>query len=357
MSKFLPMLAATAKVDKLDSGFLQSIKLEGVRGEFTPEGLLTRNLKPFKNELIYEEFELLEQYCMDIGVVVEGEFYVHGWTFNRIDSCLRGSGNTDVQGLHFHVFDIYREDSPEDDFEKRYALYKGFVQYIKQTYPTLSHRIHAVEQYPFVSEESALNAYKWAVEHGYEGICFKRKDLTYKLGRSTVKQGYFLRIKPEETYDSVIIKFLERQENLCESEVNELGQKFKRQNKDQKAGTGMAQNALVYTPSINKVHKVSMTRGLSDPERMRLWENKEAYVGKCVQWVGIPVPGQVVPRSPRFDKFREDIQPTFLEHSASDCILAEWDEALVTTAINNACDVVSVERFIQCYEAGFALGE
>lgn len=345
MSNFKPMLAENVKPEQVIPGSLGSLKLEGVRGVFTPwEGLLSRSLKPVANELIYQrpEVALIEQFCERHSIVLEGEWYVHGWPFSRIDSCLRGNGNIDVNQLEFHVFDCFVEAEPDAPFEKRYGFYQWAVTTLKAEGCGI---IEAVEQRPMHDPDAIRNAYCWAIENGYEGFVLKKADGAYKFGRSTVKQGLFTRIKPEDPFDGVVVKIIERQNNLLESEINELGYQYKRQDKDAKQGAGMAQSAIVYTPALGKFHKVSLTRGLTDVDRIRIWEDANYYEGKCLSWVGIPVPGQDIPRSPRFDKWREDLEPQFMQHDPSDSVFASWDPAEIEQNCNNGCDIIPFPLF------------
>ncbi|QDP52345.1 MAG: putative DNA ligase [Prokaryotic dsDNA virus sp.] len=350
------MLASNIKPEQVTEECYGSIKLEGVRGIVRPhDGLVTRNLKPFGNSLIYQTqlVQKLEEYCAGSGITLEGEFYVHGWTFNRIDSCLRGEGNIDVHSLQFHVFDCYIDHKPDLTFKDRVTEYTKAVRELKAEG---CGQVEIVVQYLMMDEHDIRKAYCYAIENGYEGFCLKKADAPYKLGRSTTKQQIFVRIKPEETYDCVVLDILERQQNLCESEVNELGYLYKRQDKGQKAATGLAQSAVVYTPALGKVHKVSLTRGLTDPDRARIWEERERWIGTPMQFVAIPVPGQEVPRSPRFDKWRGDIQPTFLEHPESDSVMVSWDPAEVEAVLQKStCHVITLEQFIQLYNEGYSV--
>lgn len=352
---FKPMLAVNSKPEDLKKPQLGSIKLEGVRGIFAPEdGLIGRSLKPLANSLLYdrEDFQQIEKYCEANGIYLEGELYVHGWTFNRIDSCIRGEGNVDARKLEFHVFDCFVPGVPDATFTQRVAFYKFAVGELKNLGVNC---VFACEQTLMQSADDIRQAYIWAIENGYEGFCLKAAELPYKHGRSTLKQEYFTRIKPEKTYDAVILNIIERQENLCESEVNELGYLKKRQDKDMKRGTGIAQSALVFTPQIGKVHKISLTRGLTDPDRMRIWEDAGFYEGKAVQFVGIPVPGQAVPRSPRFDKWRHDIEVTFMQHDASDAVFVEWDQAKIQDLLEGGCEIISWEVFNDRLENGWGI--
>jgi hypothetical protein len=347
------MLAVNSKPTDLKKPQLGSLKLEGVRGVFTPDnGLVGRSLKPFNNSVLYQrdDIQAIERYCADNDVYLEGEFYVHGWTFNRIDSCIRGEGNIDAALLQFHVFDCFVPLKPKAVFQTRVTYYKHIVTTLQMQGVNC---VHACEQTLMASAQVITDAYVWAIENGYEGFCLKAADLPYKHGRSTLIQEFFTRIKPEDPYDCVVLEIIERQTNLCESEVNELGYLKKRQDKDMKARTGIAQSALVYTPQFGKVHRVSLTRGLTDVDRMRLFEDAEHYIGSCMQFVGIPVPGQVIPRSPRFDKWRLDITPQYLSHDPSDSLFVSWDVAEVESALNSGCDIITFSQFTSLLEQGY----
>lgn len=346
MTNFKPMLASNAKPDQVTYPVYGSVKREGVRAVVTPEdGLVTRSLKPFKNELIYQQefIQYVEKFCAQYDIYIEGEFYVHGWTFNRIDSCLRGNGNIDVISLHLDIFDCYVPADPDAPFEKRYNFYQWAANQIGM----VTDHVHAVEQVLVNSAQEALQRYEQALEQGYEGFCFKSPQGAYKLGRSTLKQGFFTRMKPEDDYDCIVLDIIERMYNLNESETNELGYLYKKQDKDMKQHSGMAQSALVYTPALDQVHKVSLTKGLTDVDRYRVWEDAEFYKGKAMTFIGIPVPGQGIPRSPRFSKWRLDMDPEFLYHSDSECYLATVDQAQVERALEQGCDVINFEMFKQ----------
>lgn len=136
----------------------------------------------------------------------------------------------------------------------------------------------------------------------------------YKNGRSTAREQLFVRMKPENTYDGVVIEIVERMENLCKSERNELGNLSKKQDKDMKAPTGLAAVAIVSCPDFNKHIRVTLSRGIKDYEptkksisRAGIWENRDKFIGKHIKFVGLPVPGMELPRAPRFDEWRTDL--------------------------------------------------
>lgn len=359
MNVYNPMLASNVKPEDVQIGSMLSIKLEGVRGQCYPDGLLTRQLKPFPTRQLYELMEPVEKFCSLYGVSLEGEFYVHGWPFDRIQSATRAEDNTDALLLEFHVFDCYVDEKPGATFKERYEYYRWAVQVLNANGV---HFIHAVTQNEVNFTEEVIATYEQALENGYEGIVVKG-DAPYKFGRSTLKQGFFLRSKPDDPYDGVIIDIVERQNNLLESEVNELGYQYKRQDKDAKAGAGIAQTAVVYCPALGTTCRVSLTKGLQDyqdtangPSRQRFWEERDTFIGQVMKFTGIPVKGQK-PRSPRFHSLRYDLEPIYVAHHESNCLMVTFDPSEAQRWEEDMCDRQSKESFFRWLAEGYMLGD
>lgn len=308
MHNFKPMLATNAKFEKMSFPIMSSKKLEGVRGEFTPNGLFTRPMKRFNNILLEKKFQKLSEYCIAKGVHIEGEFYKHGLPFSEISSRCRRGGHTGVAELEFHVFDIYVEEMDSMNFETRVGLYNTVIADldIEDVIPT--------EQVMHYSKEAVVEFYEDALDNEYEGWVGKCPTSPYKKGRSTVNEGYFIRLKPEDTFDGVVLDIIEMEENLCESTTNELGYASKKQDKDMKAGKGLAAVAVVQCDQFPKPVRVSLSRGIKDYEdtkksasRATIWDNKDDYIGKNIRFVGFIIKGMDLPRSPRFDDWRTDL--------------------------------------------------
>lgn len=308
MSDWKPMLATNCKIDKLVLPIYSSVKLEGVRGEFTPDGLFTRPLKRFNNMLLGYKFIKVTQHCRQHGLILEGEFYKHGMVFSDISSICRRAEHAGVEDLEFHVFDVYIESMPTASFETRIKVYEQAVRDIGMP------EVIAVEQYLQETKDEVISFYDDCIEGNYEGWCGKHPRSAYKKGRSTVNEGHYLRLKPEDTFDGVVIEIVERLENLCESEVNELGLMSKKQDKDQKASTGLAAVAIVKSKGFNKPIRVSLSRGILDyqdtkksPSRASIFANRASFIGRNIRFVGFTIKGMDLPRSPRFDDWRTDL--------------------------------------------------
>lgn len=362
MNVYNPMLASNVKPEDVQIGSMLSIKLEGVRGQCYPNGLLTRQLKPFPTRQLYELMEPVEKFCSHYGICLEGEFYVHGWPFDRIQSATRAEDNPDALLLEFHVFDCYVDEKPDATFKERYRFYLWAV--------ALLHKelgcdfVKAVEQFEVTSSEQVITTYEQALENGYEGIVVKG-DAPYKFGRSTLKQGFFLRSKPDDPYDGVIIDIVERQNNLLDSEVNELGYQYKRQDKDAKAGAGIAQTAVVYCPALGTTCRVSLTKGLQDyqdtangPSRQRFWEERDTFIGQVMKFTGIPVKGQK-PRSPRFHSLRYDLEPVYWVRHEDAFLQIAFDKSSIAedTLLWELGAEVTKPLFFNHLQNGYRLGD
>lgn len=309
MSKpWKPMLAANANLEKMQFPIYSSKKLEGVRGEFQPTCLTTRPMKPFNNKFLAIHFKEVLEYCKEYGVTLEGEFYKHGLDFSTISSICRRANHPDTADLEFHVFDIYIDDFPNMTFKERTHQMEIAIAGIGMDFVKLCpQEIHN-------NQAEVVKYYEDALEQGYEGWVGKHPDSAYKKGRSTVNEGHFIRLKPEDTFDGSVLDIIEMQENLCESEVNELGYLSKKQDKDMKAGRGLAAVALVQCKEFTKPVRVSLSRGIKDyedtkksPSRESIFNNKDQYIGKHIRFVGFTISGMELPRSPRFDDWRTDL--------------------------------------------------
>lgn len=298
---YKPMTARNVDIKDLRLPTMVSKKLEGVRGEFTPKGLKTRPMKEFNNKWMAVQFTEVKLLAMSRGIHISGEFYKHGLTFSEISSICRRGEHPRTGEMEFHVFDCWDPAIPNEQFVDRYHRLCNLVleldlPHVKIAPQAMMHSHGEIDDY-----------YASCIANGYEGLCFKSPVGTYKHGRSTRNEQKFLRIKPEDTYDGIVIDIVERMENLVESEYNELGFLSKRSDKDMKAPTGMAAVAVTRCNDFIKDVNVTLSLGLTDDDRRDIWENRDDYVGKHIKFVGLPVPGMDLPRSPRFKDWRTDL--------------------------------------------------
>lgn len=166
MTDFKCMLAANCRIEdigKLRYPLLVSKKIDGVRICVREGKALSRTGKLLPN-LHLQEY-VRNNYTSDI----DGEVYIEGAPYNEIQSAVMG-----VEGEY--DFKIHNID-------------------------TYLHRMYTPEQ---------LEAfYKEAIKDGYEGVVIRDTLLTYKLGRSTLKEQYMVKIVPYPRMEAEYIDVVE----------------------------------------------------------------------------------------------------------------------------------------------------
>jgi len=295
MKQFKPMLAPNEKIDltQIKYPLLASYKLDGIRCVFKNGEMLSRSLKPIRNIQLQARFAHLIELSKQ-GDVLDGEIYGHDLTFQEITHFVMTMDLGDEpipDGLKFYCFDIYNEDK----FEKRVEKYNDLLE--------AEDVVVCVDQFEVNNEEDVNEMFETAIECGYEGLILKNPNGDYKCGRGTVKQGLIYKVKPFETFDGKIVSVYERMENLCESKINELGRSQKARHKNEVASTGIAGGFIIDYKKV--LQKVTLTG--DEKFRTDIWNNRESYVGKWIEFKGMLVGSKDKIRHPNFVRFREEL--------------------------------------------------
>lgn len=300
MQEFRPMLCPDEQVDlsTIKYPILASTKLDGIRCIFKDGKMLSRSLKEIPNKQLQEKFQPLKDFSKEKGVILDGEMYGIGLTFQQIihfvmtdDLEAKKQKESLPDNLKFWCFDAIK-DSPDEPFIERFKYYKSlkFKDMI------------AVNQVMMKSKEDVEVMFENFIEEGFEGVILKNSNSKYKFGRATLNSGDCYKVKPYLTFDSEIIKVEERFENTSESYINELGNSQKHSYKDALIPTGIA--ACFVVMYKDQEQRVMIT----GEENMRrdIWKNKDNYVGKWIEFKGMLVGSKDKVRHPVFLRYRED---------------------------------------------------
>ena len=285
---FKPMLACNAELDKLKYPLMASPKLDGVRCCIVDGKPMSRTLKPIQNAHINQ---YLSRGLFD---GLDGELIV-GYPTSK--TCYRDtvSGVMRVEGrpdFTFYVFDVHNTDS---GFAARYA--------------EIGHRLDDLFcvqrlEHVVVHNEDELLAYEAArVKSGYEGIILRSMDAPYKFGRSTVKEGYMLKVKRFVDNEAEIIGFEEELKNENEATTNELGRTQRSSHAAGKMGKGTLGAFLVRDAATGV--EFSVGTGLTADERALCWRDRHALVGELIKYKSFEVGVKDKPRHPVFLGFRD----------------------------------------------------
>lgn len=320
---FKPMLSPNEKTDLEAINYPQSAsdKLDGIRLIFHPVlEIVSRSLKPIPNVQLKHKFRHILRFAKENNMILDGEVYSPKRTFQEITRAVMTQDFTDektikklqkdlgfdngrtglyifdlLKDMEFYCFDVLNlniEGCELVPFENRSTIYHSIeLEYF-----------NSVKQTIVNSKEEVENLYEAALNNDCEGLILKNPKGRYKFARATIKENLSYKVKPYEDFDAKIIGVTERQENTGESFTNELGASVKHNYKDNKEGLGIAACFIV---DYNG-HEVKPTITGSEEFRKEIWENRESYIGKTIEYKGMMVGSKDKPRHPTFLRFRED---------------------------------------------------
>jgi DNA ligase-1 len=183
-SVYKPMLAVDCgPVEALTFPLIASPKLDGVRAVVGDGTLLSRSLKPIPNARVQTIF-----YGLPVGL--DGELIAGSPcspnVYRRTMSMVM-SEDVPIDGLKLWLFD-YQMEGP---FTARYERLKVAVSELKRR----GAQVELVPQVVVNSLDELLALESEWLAAGYEGAILRRADAPYKHGRSTLKEGFLLKLK------------------------------------------------------------------------------------------------------------------------------------------------------------------
>lgn len=294
-SKFKPMLADHADWTKIKFPMLASTKLDGIRAVVINGKLMSRSLKPIPNKYTLELFSKPEYEGLDGELIVGSPS--DSKCFNKTTSGIMSEEG--IPDVHYYVFDEIPEFSGVSEnmgFKYRYNDLQESAQELPNVVLVPQRMIWSIPELEEFERD--------CLERGYEGVIIKDPNSPYKYGRSTVKEGYMLKIKRYKDYEAKVIGFEELMINNNEATRDELG-KVKRSNC--KAGmvpAGMLGSLVV--KDLNSGIEFNIGTGFDEDERIRLWSLKSKLVGKLVKYKCFDYGAVEKPRHPVFLGFRDE---------------------------------------------------
>lgn len=278
-----PMLACDADLSKLKFPVLASPKLDGVRAIIRDGVVLSRSLKPIPNRHVQIMLGRPELEGLD-GELILGD-PTHPEAYRRTVSAIMSiEGEPDVT---FYVFDRLDRDYPYTEVDLSSVL----------TLPVWSLLLHNMEE---------LEEYEVAIlDKGYEGVMLRDPQSPYKFGRSTVKEGYLLKLKRFADSEAEITGFEELMHNHNEATLNETGYTERSTKQDGLLPAGVL-GALVVR-DIHSGAEFKIGTGFTAAERQKFWNLRASLRGLLVKYQYFPTGSKEKPRFPSFQGFRNRI--------------------------------------------------
>lgn len=283
---FKPMLASPVDFDKLTYPVLASPKLDGVRAINVGGKLLSRSLKPIPNKYLAD---LLGRPLLDgfDGELIVGDAWSSTVYRDTVSAVMRHEGKPDAR---FYVFDLW--DAP-------YGYRERWHELQRLTEKLTGLPVDLLES-ALIEDRSQLDAYEEAaVNKGFEGLILRAPNAPYKCGRSTVKEGYLLKLKRFEDSEAVVIGVEEEMFNGNEAQTNELGRT--KRSTAQAGLTGKGTMGALICRDVKTGVEFNIGTGFDAQDRVDWWNwwlTGDARAEMVVKYKFFPVGVKDKPRHP-----------------------------------------------------------
>ena len=283
-----PMLAGTIKdLNEIRYPVLATPKLDGIRALKIDGKLVSRNFKPIPNVHIRQ---LIESQLPD---GVDGELICTGKSFQQTTSAVMSEdGQPQVD---YYIFDWVMTNGLQ-------TPYCGRMENLKMLLNTPTWVIKLLPTQ--IDNERCLLAYEERIlAEGYEGVMLRSPNGPYKVGRSTVKEGYLLKMKRFEDAEAWVTGFDERMHNANPETTDAFGHAEHSTHKANMVPMGML-GALIVDKGDGVVFKIGT--GFTEEQRKEIWANRHHYMSKLVKFKSQPTGVLTAPRFPVFIGFRDE---------------------------------------------------
>ncbi len=263
-----PLLAAVAELDKIAFPVYTQPKLDGIRAMVKDCGVVSRTGKSIPNRHIRDMLESIGIHGFDGEIIT----YRRGKPdrFENVSSkVMSAAGEPEFV---YHVFDCFSR--PYEPFERRMEdlfSHPCFIHY--------SGFLRPVECGEAYSLPDLMRLHRSYVKQGFEGTIIRSPEGNYKSGRSTVKEGYLLKLKDFDDSEARIIGFVERLNHLPS-----LG---------------------AFVMSWRGV-EFNIGTGFTETQMVEYWNRRHSLIGKAVTFSYQGVGSNGRPRFPAFVGFRRD---------------------------------------------------
>lgn len=284
-----PMLAAPTDGTNLLYPIMVSPKLDGIRCLIKDGVAVSRSLKPIPNKHVQTLFGRPELNGLDGELIVCDA--TAGDVFQRTTS-----GVMSIEGTPKVMFFVF------DDFSDPLLKFKLRLLNVQARCVNLKY-CQLVKHFVVRTKEDLDQYEERFLEKGFEGLMVRDPNGLYKHGRSTLKQGWLLKMKRFEDSEAEVIGWLPLMRNNNPSITNLLGYGERSSKKEGKIESSMLGALMVRDLKT----KVEFDIGTGFTEEMRKEFPKKNILGRIVKYKYQPVGVKEKPRFPVFLGFRGKI--------------------------------------------------
>lgn len=286
-----PMLASPVEIEQIKFPCFISPKLDGIRGVIHEAKAVTRTLKPIPNKYVRGVFSDGELTGLD-GEFILG-FPTAPDSYRKTNSALMT-----YDGMPKPMYYVFDDMSiPKAPFVERLERLKKRVAYLEHPQIVLLEQVLVRNVIELIKYEEKY------VELGYEGVIARHPMGLYKYGRSTVSQGWLVKLKRFVDSEAVIIGMVELMENKNKAVINKLGYMERSHHMENKVPGGRL--GAFQARDIEHGWEFEIGTGFTEVERVAYWKRGKAMVGQIVKYKYFPIGMKDSPRHPVFLGFRD----------------------------------------------------
>jgi len=293
---FRPQLAAETPNDLEELARLKhfplfgSYKIDGIRGTIIQGRMLSRSGKLIPSAFAQEIASELPQLEGVDGELVATSVSA-GLTLMQA-SYSAVMTHSSQEPLRWLVFDHV---SPEVGI----PYVSRLAELNLRTMKTPKH-IEVLRQRILLDVRQILEMEQESLDQGHEGLIVRRPDAPYKQGRSTLRQGYLVKVARRLTSEAWVMGFEELMHNDNPEKLNELGYTKRSSHQAGLRPSGMLGAFLVQDAKSDVEFRVGIGEGLDHAMRREVWERQSEYLGRLMKYDYKPYGTAEKPRQPRW---------------------------------------------------------
>jgi len=276
---FRPMLACSTipELDEIKYPVLASPKLDGIRCIMGDGIAFSRTMKRIPNKFIQDTLKKLNLHGLDGELMIDGDF-------NNVQSAIMSGRHIEESKFYYNVFDDFT--NPTIPFKFRFEAANEKVKKLNDS------RIRIVPHQKIYNKAEMEMYLRLCIESKYEGVIIRDPNAIYKNGRSTMKQGWMLKLKIFQDAEACITGFTELMHNDDTST-----------HKKENMISGETLGALI-VQWRGKIFNIGS--GFSNEQRDEIWRNKDKYINKHVTFKYQELSKYGVPRFPIYKTIRHE---------------------------------------------------
>lgn len=296
---YKPMLAIDiAKVKNLQYPMLASPKLDGIRCVILDGVAYSRSMKPLPNMHLQVWAQKNHKQLQGLdGEIICGD-PTDPATFQRTTSFCMSDSKEDT--FDFYAFDVVNVwDTRQDDipYSLRYEVLEDALEA-----SDMPDNTHLVLHQKIASESDLRALQEGYLQAGYEGVMLNDPEGLRKNGRSGTRKPELVKVKVFSDSEFEVVGYEVLWHNQNEAETNELGRTKRSTKKEGLVASDML-GKLICKTSDGKEFGVGS--GFTEEQRIELWKNPDALIGKLAKVKFFEIGNYEVPRHPVFLGFRD----------------------------------------------------